>query len=532
MLKKRFKEKKKKINLSHLLDNFIVYIPNIPKELLKKQEALLKELKEKELKEKKFEQYDTDRKEAAFIYNKNIKIRHAIVHCTSLCNSFGCIHCYESRHGRSPNEFDFEDWKQALDKLIQLGVKSITLIGGEYFLMGYCFKLLKYALEKFKTVSVQTNGILDEEVIKIINNFLIDYDNFRLWISLEGKESFNDMVRGKKSFKYAINTLESLREHILTMKVGIRNTVFNENEPHDILEFKKYFAGLNFVFVRYLEYNKIKGLSPPNQNKLKYISDLIASKKIMEKTTSAYYFYDCFFESYMIDLYERDKLKKAGYDDDYLNYVNYKIELFKKFDGICPAGVRKIALDQFGNIFPCQAFIGNDKFKLGNIKDDLSKIIHNLKLFGLERHKKDLTDGCRECNYFDICKGGCYFYTTKNKGGLKGDPYCPFSMMEQEKPKEEEPIPEPKEEEKVPEPPEFNQDVYDIRRDFKRLNNESKKEIIKESEEEAEKVIQDNTKIEEKTAGFGWEDEAKAEKEFEENEELKNNEELNQSKES
>jgi len=83
-----------------------------------------------------------------------------------------------------------------------------------------------------------------------------------------------------------------------------------------------------------------------------------------------------------------------------------------------------LAIGPTGDIAACQRFSGMDEFKLGNIFDNPTlKDIYSSEngLKHLEREKK-VAEQCADCDFYDICKGGCYYNALVANDSI--DPYC------------------------------------------------------------------------------------------------------------
>ena len=82
-----------------------------------------------------------------------------------------------------------------------------------------------------------------------------------------------------------------------------------------------------------------------------------------------------------------------------------------------------------GNCYPCQLTIGNNEFKLGNVRSsNLEEIWCHKKLDCFRNHswRNVSNDHCRKCDKLRNCGGGCIinaWLNTRNFGG--GDPMCP-----------------------------------------------------------------------------------------------------------
>ncbi|MEJ2271517.1 MAG: SPASM domain-containing protein, partial [Candidatus Bathyarchaeota archaeon] len=79
------------------------------------------------------------------------------------------------------------------------------------------------------------------------------------------------------------------------------------------------------------------------------------------------------------------------------------------FSGDCLGN--DLCVDIDGDIYLCDRYIGDSKYKLGNIVvDDFKKIENSPKLKNLIRLNQERKAHHNSCKWFSICKGGCPFY--------------------------------------------------------------------------------------------------------------------------
>ncbi len=144
-----------------------------------------------------------------------------IVELTNRCN-FNCIWC-GTNLGRE--DLSKEDAKLAIDKFQP---KRVFFTGGEPLLRPDLINLINHCKENNMKVTLLTNGsLITEEIAKKINADLI-------FVSLDGTKEVNDSMRGKGSYKKAIQGLEYLKN--AKKKVGIATTV-GQNNKKDIIYF-------------------------------------------------------------------------------------------------------------------------------------------------------------------------------------------------------------------------------------------------------------------------------------------------------
>lgn len=103
-------------------------------------------------------------------------------------------------------------------------------------------------------------------------------------------------------------------------------------------------------------------------------------------------------------------------------FYHYMIDLdhgpciVKRVSG-CGVGTEYMAVTPSGDLFPCHQFVGDDKFKLGNIYDGVTnpEILEQFKLCNVYSHKE-----CKDCFAKLYCSGGCAANAYHTTGSVNG----------------------------------------------------------------------------------------------------------------
>ena len=121
------------------------------------------------------------------------------------CN-LNCIHCCVDK--KFPEKaLNTEEYFKIIDELSSWGLRQFSLSGGEPFCTPSIEKILEYASHKNMDIGFATNGtLLTQENLRTIIRSRVN----RITISLEGRESIHDLIRGKGVFKKAIRSIEKL----------------------------------------------------------------------------------------------------------------------------------------------------------------------------------------------------------------------------------------------------------------------------------------------------------------------------------
>jgi len=151
------------------------------------------------------------------IAKKELNVRFAWIEITGKCN-LRCIHCYNDSEPRTCNEMSVSDYKMVVDKLIDLGIKQIQIIGGEPFINAVKLKeLLDYSIGKFDFIEIFTNGTLIP-------------DTFYQYLALNGihialsvysyiPEMHNKVTGNKESYGLTNRTIELLKKNNIPYRV-------------------------------------------------------------------------------------------------------------------------------------------------------------------------------------------------------------------------------------------------------------------------------------------------------------------------
>ena len=141
-----------------------------------------------------------------------LKAAHtAEVDLTDICN-LRCSHCY---HFDGKDEFQkvklpIDVWRERFEGLYKNGIRLVLLVGGEPALRQDALKL---ADEIFPYIFVITNGM-----IKMPGEF-----HHTLFVSIDGKESTNDAIRGKGVFAKVLKNYSGDKRVIINMTINMMN---------------------------------------------------------------------------------------------------------------------------------------------------------------------------------------------------------------------------------------------------------------------------------------------------------------------
>jgi len=121
---------------------------------------------------------------------------------THACN-LACKYC--DRHTRLPNEMSLSDIFGALDGLRGLGMREVSLDGGEALAHPRVNDIVRWLSARNITMRLNTNGILVRRRVDVVRRME------KLKISLDGPPEIHEAIRGRHSFELALDAVEVAR---------------------------------------------------------------------------------------------------------------------------------------------------------------------------------------------------------------------------------------------------------------------------------------------------------------------------------
>lgn len=339
--------------------------------------------------------------------NKHKEIKALCLHVAHTCN-LNCEYCFASQgkyHGERAL-MNFEVGKQALDFLIaNSGTRhnlEVDFFGGEPLMNFKVVKeLVKYARKQEKKYNknfrftLTTNGLL-------INDEVIDFANREMSnvvLSLDGRKSVHDSLRktitGEGSYDIIIPKFKKLVEARNGKNYYIRGTFTHNNTDFtkDIL----HMADLGFK-----ELSMEPVVCSPNEPYALTEQDLPIIKKQYE-------------------LLAKEMLKRNKEGNGFTFY-HFMLDLehgpcvYKRITG-CGSGTEYLAVTPWGDLYPCHQFVGDEKFKLG----DVFKGINNTKVQDeFRKCNAYARNECKNCWAKLYCSGGCAANSYHATGDIKG----------------------------------------------------------------------------------------------------------------
>lgn len=328
------------------------------------------------------------------------------------CN-LRCKHCGSSCEGALPDELTTEEALRLCDDIGKLGLKWITLSGGEP-LTRKDWHLLADRLRQNKVVpNIITNGwyITEEILDKAAENGIGTFA-----ISLDGLRETHDFMRKAGSFDRIMAALDLARKKKIT--AGVITTI-NKSNIGELRQLRTLLLAKG-VTVWQLQIGLPMGNFAGNEHLL------ISPEQVDE-------IIDFTFESL-------DNPQLSIYPADCIGYYNsrevqvrsnaYRSAKPLLWQG-CTAGKRSFGILHNGDILGCTS-IRDRQFIEGNIREQsLLAIWQKEENFGWSRGitKGKLGGLCTKCQYGETCLGGCpNTRLTLNSDIHSENRYCSYNV--------------------------------------------------------------------------------------------------------
>lgn len=309
---------------------------------------------------------------------------------TMACN-MRCKHCGSSCEHALPGELTTQEAFDFVDMCKDIGMKWVSISGGEPFTRPDLLKVIKRFEEKGILINIISNGwLIGEDII----DKLKDVRGLRVNISIDGPEYIHDDIRKPGSFARSKKSFEMLRKNGIA--AGCITTVTKKNIDH--LNELKYFLTNNGVECWQLQI----GLPMGNLAKR---PDWVISPEEINKIID--FCYDTATEG-KIDVYPADCIGYYGRKQGEIYKKVYNIDFVPEWEG-CNAGKNSFGILHNGDIVGCTSIRDKDYIE-GNIKErSLRDIWEDDNSFKWIRNfdPGTLKGDCLNCGYTEKCKGGC-----------------------------------------------------------------------------------------------------------------------------
>ncbi len=334
-------------------------------------------------------------------------IKALCLHVAHTCN-LNCSYCFASQgkyHGERAI-MSYEVGKRALDFLVEnSGTRhnlEVDFFGGEPLMNFDVVKqLVAYArsIEKEKgknfRFTLTTNGVLiDDDVIDFANKEMSN-----VVLSLDGRKEIHDRFRvdyaGNGSWEKIVPKFQRLVNARGGKGYYMRGTFTHANP--DFLEDIRTMLDLGFT-----ELSMEPVVTAPNDPSALTEED----RRIV------------------MDQYEKlaELMLKRDAEGRPFTFYHYMIDLkggpciYKRISG-CGSGTEYMAVTPWGDLYPCHQFVGDEKFKLGDIWHGVSNTAIQNEFASCNVYARE---ECRDCWARLYCSGGCAANAYHATGSVRG----------------------------------------------------------------------------------------------------------------
>ncbi|MBQ4105829.1 MAG: thioether cross-link-forming SCIFF peptide maturase [Clostridia bacterium] len=351
---------------------------------------------------------DTFRPMASTLKAKTSGVIKALcMHIAHTCN-LNCSYCFASQgkyHGDRAM-MSFEVGKRALDFLIENSGNrrnlEVDFFGGEPLMnFDVVKKLVEYArsIEKEHNknfrFTLTTNGVLiDDDVIDFANKEMSN-----VVLSLDGRKEIHDRYRvdysGNGSWEKIVPKFQKLVEARGGKDYYMRGTFTHANP--DFLNDIQTMLDLGFT-----ELSMEPVVSAPGEPEELTAEDLPIVLEQYEKLAEL--------------MLRRDREGKP------FTFYHYMIDLtggpciYKRISG-CGSGTEYMAVTPWGDLYPCHQFVGEEKFKLGDIYQGVTNTHIQDEFMKCNVYARP---ECQDCWAKLYCSGGCAANAYHSTGAITG----------------------------------------------------------------------------------------------------------------
>ena len=334
-------------------------------------------------------------------------VKALCLHVAHTCN-LNCAYCFASqgKYNGERNVMSLEVGKRALDFLVENSGSrhnlEVDFFGGEPLmnfdvvkeLVAYARSIEKEHNKNFR-FTLTTNGVLvDDDVIDFANK-----ECSNVVLSLDGRKEIHDRYRvdyaGNGSWEKIVPKFQKFVEARNGKNYYMRGTFTHANP--DFLKDIQQMLDLGFS-----ELSMEPVVCAPGDPSELTEEDLAIVMKQYEDLADL--------------MLKRDKEGKP------FTFYHYMIDLtggpciYKRISG-CGSGTEYMAVTPWGDLYPCHQFVGDEKFKLGNVWDGVTnkEIQSEFAACNVYAHPE-----CKDCWARLYCSGGCAANAYHATGSVTG----------------------------------------------------------------------------------------------------------------
>ena len=349
------------------------------------------------------------------------RISHAVWEITLKCN-LACQHC-GSRAGQArTKELSTYEALNLVKQLAEVGIKEVTLIGGEAFLRPDWLEIAQAVTEAGMICGMTTGGFgisldtarqMKEAGIRVVS------------VSVDGLEATHDRLRGREgAWQWAFKTMSHLKQ--VGINFGCNTQINRLSAPEFPLIYERLRdAG---IFAWQIQLTVPMGNAADNHEILLQPYELLDVYPMIARVAQR-----AFREGVRVQ-----PGNNIGYYGPYERLLRGQGDAWTFWQG-CNAGLSTLGIEADGSIkgcpsLPTSAYAGGNirDYSLRTIIEETEELRFNL---GADTPKgtEHLWGFCKTCEFAELCRGGCSWTAHVFFDRRGNNPYCHHRALTQAK---------------------------------------------------------------------------------------------------
>jgi len=339
---------------------------------------------------------------------------------TTLRCDHECAHCGSRAGDARPSELSTEELLEVADGIIRLGAREVTLIGGEAYLRGDCYRLISYLRDGGMRVTMQTGGrgLTPDRAKKLKAAGLA-----AIGVSVDGPPEAHDELRASPgSHASAMAGIANARAAGL---IVTSNTQVNRRNKDHLRETAELLRAAGVAVWR-------AQLTAPMGRAADEPDWILQPYMILEVIdTLAEIQHACLADAAARGVpAERAFHVRLGNN---MGYYGPHEQLLRARPGArdghwqsCGAGKFVMGIESDGTIKGCPS-LPTGPYAGGNVREmSLEQIWENSEViaFARNRDESELWGFCKTCYYAEVCRAGCSFTSHSTLGRRGNMPFC------------------------------------------------------------------------------------------------------------
>ncbi|UKO97450.1 nif11-class peptide radical SAM maturase 3 [Nostoc sp. UHCC 0870] len=344
---------------------------------------------------------------------------YAVWEITLKCN-LACSHCGSRAGHERTKELSTEEALDLVRQMAEVGIKEVTLIGGEAFLRPDWLEIAKAINDEGMLCGMTTGGYgISLETAQKMKAAGIR----TVSVSIDGLEATHDCLRGKKgSWKYAFKTMSHLKE--VGIAFGCNTQINRLSAP----EFPRIYECIRDAGARawQIQLTVPMGNAADNTDILLQPYELLDIYPMLARVARRAY-------KEGVQLQAGNNIGYYGPYERLLRGRGSEHE-FSFWQG-CNAGLSTLGIEADGAIKGCPS-LPTTAYTGGNIRErSLHDIIENsaeLRLnlgAGTPEGTQHLWGFCQTCEFAELCRGGCSWTAHVFFDRRGNNPYCHYRAL-------------------------------------------------------------------------------------------------------